>query len=72
MFDPKMMRQIGLYLGVGMEVAAAVLAGTFGGYFLDRHLGFTPWLTVAGVILGSCVALRRLMQVAKKFNQEVE
>lgn len=40
------------YAQIGLELAAAVLLGFFGGWWLDRRLGTLPWLTLAGAVLG--------------------
>jgi F0F1-type ATP synthase assembly protein I len=40
------------YAQIGLELAAAVLLGFFGGWWLDRRLGTLPWLTLAGALAG--------------------
>jgi len=37
---------------LGIQFAASVLLGFWGGRFLDHRLGSEPWLMVAGVLLG--------------------
>lgn len=36
----------------GMQLAIAVLLGFYGGRWLDRLLGWSPWLTLSGAALG--------------------
>lgn len=43
-------------IGVGWYVAISILLGVAVGMWLDRKLGTTPFLAVAGVILGSFLA----------------
>lgn len=40
------------YVGLGVELIIPVLVGVFGGAWLDRRFGTTPWLVVAGSLLG--------------------
>jgi ATP synthase protein I len=37
---------------IGMTMVLATVIGLAGGYFLDRWLGTTPWLTLIGLGLG--------------------
>ena len=43
-------------IGVGGYVAISILLGVAVGMWLDRKLGTTPFLALAGVILGSFLA----------------
>ena len=40
------------YVGLGVELVLPVLLGVFGGAWLDRRFGTTPWLVVTGSLLG--------------------
>ncbi len=40
------------YAQIGLELAVAVLAGFWLGYWLDKKLGSSPWLMLAGVAAG--------------------
>lgn len=40
------------YAQIGLELAAAVLAGFWGGYWLDKKLGTAPWLMLLGAAFG--------------------
>ena len=41
----------------GTQLAIAVVLGFYCGYWLDRRLGWTPWLTLAGGALGVLAGL---------------
>lgn len=41
------------YLGLGLQLAAAILVFYFIGSWADRKLGTDPWLMIAGVIVGA-------------------
>lgn len=42
---------------MGMELISAILLWTGLGYLLDRWLGTTPWLLVAGGLLGNAAGI---------------
>jgi hypothetical protein len=42
--------------GLGWYVAACVVVGVLGGLGLDKLLGTLPFLTLAGIVLGSVAA----------------
>lgn len=52
-------------MGVGWFVAASVVIGIVGGYWLDQWLGTTIVFTIVGVILGTTVAFYGLYQMVK-------
>jgi len=37
---------------IGLELAVAVLAGFFCGYYADRRFGTPPWLMLSGAAFG--------------------
>ena len=39
-------------MGIGWVLAVSVVGGTLGGYYADRWLGTSPWLTLLGIVLG--------------------
>lgn len=40
------------FAGLGVELVVPILAGVLLGMWGDRELGWTPWLTVVGALLG--------------------
>ena len=40
------------YAQIGLELAAAVLAGFWGGYWLDKKLDSSPWFMLGGAAAG--------------------
>ena len=57
---------------LGMRVAVVLLAGTFGGRWLDQHLGWTPWMTLAGAALGFGGAMSWLVIQVRALQQDEE
>lgn len=58
------------YAGFGFQFAASIVLFLFLGQWLDRKLGTSPWLLIAGVFLGAGAAFysmyRKLMHPSKK------
>ena len=52
-------------LAAGTELAATVLVGLGGGYWLDSVWGTSPWLTVLGAVVGMTLALYRLIKLSR-------
>lgn len=61
---------------IGLELAAAVLLGFWGGYKLDVRLGTAPWLMLvgaaAGLAAGFYLVLRELFAKEKEEKGEGE
>lgn len=49
-------------LTVGTVLVAAITLGYFLGSYLDRRLGTSPWLVVAGVVLGTTAGFVELFR----------
>ncbi len=44
-------------VGLGIELVAPLLAGLFGGRWLDGRFGTGPWLVLAGAVVGAAVGM---------------
>lgn len=40
------------YAGLGFEIVVPIVLGLLGGWWLDGRWGTTPWLLLAGLLLG--------------------
>lgn len=49
---------------VGLEMGISVVVGLLGGRWLDGKAGTTPWLMLAGLLIGTIAGFRGLMRVA--------
>lgn len=66
------MQQLGPYMGMGFQLAAAMTAFGALGWWLDTRFGTTPWLLAAGAILGATggmIAVIRTAVAAGKKDQ---
>ena len=51
---------------VGTALVSCVVLGYFLGSYLDRKLGTSPWLVVAGVILGTAAGFVGLFRTVSR------
>ena len=56
------------YLGLGLQLAFAMVFFTGGGYLLDRWLGTLPWLTVVGAALGMVGVFYQIVRVSNELS----
>lgn len=66
------LKGLGTYGTVGLEFALSVLVGLFGGQWLDKKWGTTPWLALAGAGFGLAAGIRSLMRALKASQAELE
>ena len=53
---------------VGIQLVLSTFVGFAMGYFLDRFLGTSPWLTAIFLILGIVAGFRELLRIAGRQN----
>ena len=53
----------GLYGAIGFQLAMSVVLGLLAGDYVDRHLGWSPWGTLVGLLLGSLVGFTQLFKL---------
>lgn len=56
--------------GAGITLVVATAGGAILGYFLDRWLGSSPWLTLIGLGLGIVAGFRELVRTIKAAERE--
>lgn len=52
-------------IGLGLQFVVTVMVCLFAGQWLDRKLGTTPWLLLAGMMLGAGLGLWSLLRIAR-------
>lgn len=56
------------YLHIGWTLAASVLLGTFGGWWLDKKLGTEPLLLIIGAVAGMAAGFIELIRTVSKIK----
>ncbi|MBN2577182.1 MAG: AtpZ/AtpI family protein [Deltaproteobacteria bacterium] len=68
----KMWQTAASHGALGLEIAAAVGIGYFGGQYLDRMLGVSPWLTWIGFAAGVGASAKAMIRVVRNYNKSLE
>ncbi len=55
---------------VGIEIAAAIAVGFFGGEWLDSRFHSTPWLKWIGFAAGIGAAIKALIRVTRSYAKQ--
>jgi ATP synthase protein I len=63
--DSPSWRGVGPLVQLGLTFVACIVIGLAGGYWLDRALGTTPWLLLAGLGIGIAAGFVNLFRVVK-------
>ncbi|HDS16974.1 MAG TPA: AtpZ/AtpI family protein [Proteobacteria bacterium] len=64
--------QISRYGTVGLELGFSVAIGIVSGYYLDRWLNSSPWLTIFLLLCGVAAGFKRIYQALKSLEREQE
>lgn len=64
------MREASPYMGLGMQLALSMVFFVGGGYLLDRWLDTSPWLLVAGAVLGMVAVFVNLFRLVAELNKK--
>lgn len=67
-----MWRLAGSTGAVGLEIAAAIAIGYFGGGYLDDRFHSTPWLKWIGFAAGIGAAVKALVRVTRNYKKSLE
>jgi ATP synthase protein I len=68
----EILRRAGPYLGIGSTFLAAIATCLFGGWWLDGWLGTSPWLTLAGALLGITAGFYMFLKIVLSARGDVE
>ena len=67
--DRQGLRTAGPLLTAGIQMAVAVGLVGFGGYLLDRSLGTTPWMLLAGILAGAGAGMVLFVKTVNEVNK---
>ncbi|MEM1126519.1 MAG: AtpZ/AtpI family protein [Bacteroidota bacterium] len=62
------LREAGPYLGLGLQLAAAMTFFVLGGYGLDQWLGTLPLFLVLGALLGMVAVFAQIFRVSAELG----
>ena len=54
--------------GAVLSLAFSIVSGVVVGWVLDRWLGTSPWLIVAGIVLGSVAGFTRFIRLMSRIS----
>jgi len=57
---------------IGLTLVLSTVIGLAGGYYLDRWLGSSPWLTLIGLLLGIAAGFVNLFRSVKRAERNVD
>jgi ATP synthase protein I len=57
---------------IGLTLVVSTVLGLAGGYYLDRWLGSSPWLTLIGLVLGIAAGFVNLFRSVKRAERNVD
>ncbi|MCP4131893.1 MAG: AtpZ/AtpI family protein [bacterium] len=63
-------RAVFAHVTIGIELAVSILAGVFGGHWLDLRYDMAPLFLSIGALLGMIVGFYRLMKELKVENEK--
>ncbi|HEY0097448.1 MAG TPA: AtpZ/AtpI family protein [Pyrinomonadaceae bacterium] len=66
--DQKVNRKSFALIGAVTVLSSSILSCLLLGWVLDRWLGTTPWLIVAGIIIGSVAGFMHLIRVMSRIS----
>jgi ATP synthase protein I len=66
------LRTSGVLLSIPTLLIVAPLVGFFGGFWLDRWLGTSPWFGILGLVLGFVAAGRETYVIYRRYLAEEE
>ncbi|SDL70761.1 F0F1-ATPase subunit, putative [Geoalkalibacter ferrihydriticus] len=58
--DRQLIKSLGFLSGIGISMVVATLMGLAIGYYLDKWLGTSPWLTLLFLLFGVVAGFRNI------------
>ena len=68
--EPSPWRALGMLATTGLTFVVATAGGALAGYFGDRWLGTSPWLTLIGLAVGIAAGFRDLFRSIKNAERQ--
>ena len=68
----QLMRSLGFLSSLGISMVAASFIGLFIGYYLDKWLGTSPWMTLIWLGFGIASGFRNIFVLTRRVMREQE
>jgi ATP synthase protein I len=65
-------KALGELSSIGLAMVLATVIGLAGGYYLDRWLGTSPWLTLAGLMFCIAAGFVNLFRSVKRAEKGID
>jgi F0F1-type ATP synthase assembly protein I len=69
LFDPGNLRKYNEYIGLGAEIAAAMIVPLLIGTYIDKRFNTSPWGSLIGVLLGFLGVFNAIYKVVIRANK---
>jgi ATP synthase protein I len=70
--DQSAWKALGELSTVGLTLVVCTVIGLAGGYYLDRWLGSSPWLTLIGLLLGIVAGFVNFFRSVKRAEHDID
>jgi ATP synthase protein I len=70
--EPNAWKALGELSAVGITLVVATVIGLAGGYYLDRWLGTSPWLTLIGLLFGIAAGFVNLFRTVRRAERNID
>ena len=68
----QLMRSLGFLSSLGISMVASSFIGLFIGYYLDKWLGTSPWMTLIWLGIGIISGFRNIFILTRRTIREME
>ena len=59
------------YMGIGLEVAIAIVLSLYAGYWLDKKFGYSPLFLVICLALGFAIVINILLYYSRAAERDI-
>ena len=66
------MRGVGFYTVIPTMMVAGPVLGYLMGAWLERRVGYAPWVSFAGVVLGAAASVRQIIVIMRRAKERGE
>ncbi len=63
------MRGVGFYTVIPTMMVVGPVFGYLVGAWLERRVGYAPWVSFAGVVLGAIASVRQIVLIMKRASE---